>query len=292
MTTFQTPHPISVSLEFGVGDLHLVAGEFGETVVEVRPTDPTKKEDTQAAEQTQVEYESGALLVKGTKNWRRWSSRGGRASVDIEIRLPEGSRVSVDVGLAAVHTTGRLGELDLKAGLGDVRVDESGPARIRTGLGEVIVGCIEGDADVKTGSGRIEIGSIGGSATVKNSNGDTRIGDVAGRARLQNAHGTIHVDRAGSHVTAKTACGDVRLGRLSEGTTEAKTAYGQIEIGVLDGVAAWLELSTSFGRVTNELEDAGRPSAGERTTEISAHTSMGDIDVHRVPARAETGARS
>jgi hypothetical protein len=79
---------------------------------------------------------------------------------------------------------------------------------------------------------------------------------------------------------------------LSRGITEAKTAYGQIEIGVLDGVAAWLDLSTSFGRVNNELEDTGRPSADEQTPEIRAHTAMGDINVRRVPARAQTGTRS
>jgi len=292
MTIFQTPDPISVSLEFGVGDLRLVASDVGETVVEVKPTDPANKGDVNAAKQTQVEYASGALLVRGPKNWRHWTPWGGRESIDIEIHLPEGSRVSADVGMAAVHSAGRLGELDVKTGMGDVRVDEAGPVRIRTGLGEVTVGRVEGDADVKTGSGRIEIGSVGGSATVKNSNGDTRIGDVAGRAQLQNANGTIQVDSARSHVTAKTALGDVRLGVLSRGTTEAKTAYGQIEIGLLDGVAAWLDLSTSFGRVNNELEDTGRPSADEQTPEIRAHTSVGDINVRRVPARFETGTRS
>jgi len=194
--------------------------------------------------------------------------------------------------MASVRGTGRLGELDVKTGLGDVRVDEAGPVKIRTGFGEVMVGRVEGDADVKTGSGRIDIGSIGGSATVKNSNGDTRIGEVEGRAQLQNANGAIQVDSARSHVTAKTALGDVRLGLLSQGTTEAKTACGQIDIGVLDGVAAWLDLSTGFGRVNNELEDTGRPPAEEQTTEIRAHTAAGDINIRRVPARAEMGTRS
>jgi hypothetical protein len=292
MTTFETPDPISVSLEFGVGDLRLTAGDLDETVVDVQPSDPTNQGDVTAAKQTQVEYASGALLVRGPRNWRRWTPRGGRESIDVEIRLPAGSRVSADLGVAAVHGEGVLGVLDVKTGVGDVRVEETGPTRIRTGLGEVIVGRVDGDLDVKTGSGRIEIGTVAGSATVKNSNGETRIGEVAGRAHLQNANGTIQVDDARSHVTAKTALGDVRLGVLSQGSTEAKTAYGEIEIGVLDGVAAWLDLSTSFGRVDNELDDTGSPSASEQTTEIRAHTAMGDIKVHRVPARAETGTRS
>src|SRR3984957_13917011 len=175
MPTFQTPDRISVSLEFGVGDLRLVASHLSETVVEVKPTDPAKKGDVNAANQTQVEFASGALIVKAPKSWRQWTPGGGRESIDIAIHLPEDSRVTADVGMAAIHSSGRLAELDLKTGMGDVRVAEARSVKIRTGFGEVAVGRVEGDADVKTGSGRIEIGSVGGSATVKNSNGDTRI---------------------------------------------------------------------------------------------------------------------
>ena len=94
-------------------------------------------------------------------------------------------------------------------------------------------------------------------------------------------------------VTAKTALGDVRLGLLSQGATEAKTACGQIDIGVLDGVAAWLDLSTGFGRVNNELEDIGRPASATSRPPRSAPTRpSGDINIRRVPARAEMGTRS
>jgi hypothetical protein len=285
MTIFQTPGPISVSLELGVGDLRLVASDSTETVVEVKPSDPTKKGDVTAAAQTQVEYASGSLLVRGPKTWRKWTPWGGsRESIDVEIQLPRGSRVSADLGMAAIHSAGALGDLDLKTGMGDVRVDRAGPVRIRTGFGEVSVGGIDGDADVKTGSGRIDIGSIAGAATVKNSNGDIRIGEVRGRAQLRTANGTIQVDCARSDVTSKTAAGDVRLGVLSHGAAEATTACGQIDIGVLDGVAAWLDLSTGFGRVNNELEDTDRPSAQQQTTEIKARTAAGDINIRRVPA--------
>jgi hypothetical protein len=295
MTAFQTPEPISVSLEFGVGNLRLVASDVQETVVEVRPSDPSKEGDVNVASQTRVEYASGSLLVRGPKNWRQWAPwgpSGGRESIDVEIQLPAGSRVSAELALASVRCTGRLGELDVKTGMGDVHVDEAGAVKIRTGFGEVNLGRVEGDADVKTGSGRIDIGSVGGSATVKNSNGDTRIGEVEGRAQLQNANGAIQVDSAHFDVTAKTALGDVRLGLLRHGTTEAKTACGQIDIGVLDGIAAWLELSTGFGRVNNELENTDRPAGTDQTTEIRAHTSAGDINIRRGRARAEIGAAS
>ena len=42
MPTFETPEPISVSLELGVGDVRIAASERTDTVVEVRPSDPPK----------------------------------------------------------------------------------------------------------------------------------------------------------------------------------------------------------------------------------------------------------
>jgi len=55
MPVFDTPEPISVTVELGVGDLRVVAGDRADTVVEVRPSDPAKKGDVTAAEQTRVE---------------------------------------------------------------------------------------------------------------------------------------------------------------------------------------------------------------------------------------------
>ena len=67
MPTFDTPEPISVSLELGVGDIRIVAGDRTDTVVEVRPTDPAKKGDVTAAEQTRVEFAAGRLQIRAPK---------------------------------------------------------------------------------------------------------------------------------------------------------------------------------------------------------------------------------
>lgn len=67
MTVYPTPDPIAVSVEFGIGDLHLVASDVTETVVEVGPTDATNDGDVNAAEQTRVEFASGSLIVRGPK---------------------------------------------------------------------------------------------------------------------------------------------------------------------------------------------------------------------------------
>ena len=70
MPTFDTPEPISVTLEVGVGDIRIVASDRTDTIVDVRPSDPAKRSDVTAAEQTRVEYANGSLLVKAQKGWR------------------------------------------------------------------------------------------------------------------------------------------------------------------------------------------------------------------------------
>ena len=65
MTTFDTPEPISVDVEFGVGDLRIEAGDRTETTVEVRPSDPALKADVTAAEQSRVEFANGRCRSRG-----------------------------------------------------------------------------------------------------------------------------------------------------------------------------------------------------------------------------------
>ena len=93
MPTFDTPQPISVTMELGVGDIRIIATERSDTTVEVRPSDATNQADVAAAEQTRVEYALGRLSIRAPKGWRKYSWRGGHESVDIEIGLPVGSHV-------------------------------------------------------------------------------------------------------------------------------------------------------------------------------------------------------
>ena len=85
--TFESPGPITANLDVVVGDVRVAAGERADTVVDVRPSDPSNKEDTKAAEQTRVEFEQGHLLVK-TPKVRSWALRSHGGSVDVTVELP------------------------------------------------------------------------------------------------------------------------------------------------------------------------------------------------------------
>jgi hypothetical protein len=280
MPTFNTPEPISVTVELGVGDLRIVASDRTDTVVEVRPSDPSNKSDVTAAEHARVEYEGGRLLIKAPKGWRQHTFRGGGESIAVQINLPAGSEVRGDAGIAALRCAGRVGGCHLKTGIGELQVDESGgPLGLKTGSGDIIVGRASGHVDVTAGSGTIRIGSINGTAVVKNSNGDMWIGEVVGDLRAKAANGKIVVDQAHATVAAKTANGDVRLREVARGAILAETGHGQIEIGVLDGVAAWLDLDTRFGKVHSDLDSVEHPDSGEAAVEVRARTGFGDVTI-------------
>jgi putative adhesin len=281
MPTFDTPEPISVTVELGVGDIRIVASDRTDTMVEVRPSDGAKKSDVTAAEQTRVEYTGGRLLIKAPKGWRQYTFRGGGESIDVQVDLPAGSHVRGGAGVAALRCRGRLGECRYETGVGDIQLDQAGRVQLKTGAGDIKVNQAAGDAEFTTGSGAVQIDSIDGKAVVKNSNGDTWIGEVTGDLRVNAANGRISVDQAHATVAAKSANGEVRLGKVARGVVLAQTGFGKVEIGILDGVAAWLDLNTRFGNVQNDLDAAERPEPGEDAVEVHARTSYGDITIHR-----------
>ena len=67
MPAFDTPGPITVAIEIGVGDARITATDRSDTVVEVRPSDSGAGDDVRAAEQTRVEYTDGQLLIRAPK---------------------------------------------------------------------------------------------------------------------------------------------------------------------------------------------------------------------------------
>ena len=207
----QRPSPSVLNLP--VGDVRLAATDRDDTVVRVRPSDVTEP-DQQAAKQTRVELADGTAGDQGAQAARSRDVRHARVDRRdhrTAVRLEAAGGPAV----AAVRSTGRLGECRVKTATGDVALDEAGPLEVSTAAGAVAVQQVAGDAEVTTGTGRVRLDTIDGAAVIKNSNGDTTVGDVTGDLRVKAANGNIAVGRAGADVTAKTANGDVRIGEVA-----------------------------------------------------------------------------
>jgi DUF4097 and DUF4098 domain-containing protein YvlB len=280
MPRYETPEPISVTLELGAGDVRITASDRADTVVEVRPSDETDESDVKVAQQVRVDYADGKLQVTGPKARVFDFSRKTR-SVDVAIELPSGSQLTAEMQVGDLRCAGRLGECRFKTSTGNVRLERTGPLRLDTSAGHVTAAGIAGNAEISTGSGQVQIGEVEGSAVVKNSNGDTTINAVTGDVRVRAANGGIAVGRADAGVVAKTSNGSIRLGQVARGSVVLETAMGDLEIGITEGTAAWLEVSTGFGHVRNLLDTASRPGESDETVEVRGRTSYGDITIRR-----------
>lgn len=281
MPTFDTPEPISVTVDIGVGDTRIIAADRSDTIVDIRPSNGSKKADIEAAEQTRVEYADGRLLVKTPKNWKQYTPFGGHGSIDVAIKLPTGSRFHGDSTMGTFDSEGRLGECRIKTAMGDIRLERTGTLQAKTDYGDVTVDRAEGHVDVTTGSGEVRIREIDGTAAIKNSNGDTRVETVAGDLRVKAANGDVSVGQTSASVVAKTANGNVRLGDVIQGSIVLETACGELEVGIREGSAAWLDASSQYGSVHNSLEASSGPEHSDKTVQLRARTAYGDIVIRR-----------
>ncbi|MBW1596307.1 DUF4097 family beta strand repeat-containing protein [Streptomyces sp. JJ38] len=280
MPSFDTPEPITAAARVEAGSIRFTAGDRRDTVVDVRPRDPEKDQDRRAADQTDVAYAGGVLTVRTPKSGL--FSRTG--TVDVTVGLPAGSSVDMTGAWTQVLGEGRLGEVRVKTSSGDVRLDTTGPLRLTASHGSVTVDRVEGAAEVTTSSGSLRVGLVDGTAVLKNSHGTTTVGAATGELRVSGANGDIEIRRAEDSVTATTAHGTLRVGEVARGTVQLETAYGAIEVGVREGAAAWLDVSSGSGQVRNALTASEAPEKTEDTVTVRARTRYGNIDIRRAGA--------
>jgi hypothetical protein len=280
MPTFDTPNPINATITVVGGTIRISAGDAGATTVTVEPTDASNPEDRKAAEQTRVEYTNGHLLVRAPK-LRSWLPRNSGGSVDVTIVLPAASAVHAGGALADFVLDGPLGDVRLKTGLGHAQVEHAATLTVKTGIGDVSVDRVTGHADIASGSGEVRVRTLDATAVIKNSNGDTWIGSAAGDLRVSAANGSIAIDAARASVVAKSANGDVRLGEAVRKSVVLETSIGDLEVGIPEGTAAWLDVRSQVGKVHNGLEAAPAPGAAAEKVEVRARTTAGDVVIRR-----------
>ncbi len=193
MPTFETNQPIVLSIEMSQGAVHVIASDRTDTVVAVNPSDRDRPEDVEAAGKTVVDLANGTLSIKAPKprgiaahllGWKR----GG--SVEVTVELPERSSLRADAGFADFRCDGRLDDVEVKTGAGDVRLDQTGALRVRSGAGHVAVEEASDRAEI-VAAGDMTIGVVAGDADVKNLNGKTWIGRVGGTVRVKSANGDV-----------------------------------------------------------------------------------------------------
>jgi hypothetical protein len=279
MPRYDTPHPIDLAITLPVGAIEVVASDRPDTVVTVSPTNPTKAVDRRGADETVVSFDGERLTVAGPKP--RISFIGPTESIDVKIELPTSSRLTADISMGGVRTTGSLGATRIKAVGGFVDLGSTGDLWVRAGHGNATVEAADGSAEITADHGQIRLGSVTGDAVLKASHGSIAVGAAGGDLDAKLSYGDLEVAAARASVSAKTAYGSIQLGEVSSGSIDVESGYGQVTVGVRPGVLAWLDLSSKEGRVRSELESDSAPTESEQTVAVRARTQFGDITIRR-----------
>jgi hypothetical protein len=81
----------------------------------------------------------------------------------VRVELPAGSRLTAEIALGAVRTTGRLGATRIKALSGGAHLDTTGDLWLRAGHGSIALGEVaSGSVEAESGYGEVSVGVRGG----------------------------------------------------------------------------------------------------------------------------------
>lgn len=288
MPTFDTPNPINVAIQIGIGDITVTASERSDTVVTISPRDASNARDMEAARDATAELTGLRLRVRA-KTWRRFTPHSDGAVI-VAVELPHASSIDVETGMGEITCTGELAGTGARTGMGSVNLERTGKLRARTGMGDVRVVSVAGEARVATGSGSITIGEVTESVNATTSTGDISVESADGDVDVRTASGAISVQRAARSVRAHSAAGAIRIDEVSTGSIHVRTSAGSVDIGVRAGSAAWVDLNTQFGTVRNNLTQVDGPEQGDDQVKVRVRTAAGDITVQRAELSSSEAA--
>ncbi|MFI6421334.1 DUF4097 family beta strand repeat-containing protein [Streptomyces sp. NPDC050842] len=162
-------------------------------------------------------------------------------------------------------------------GDGVLRIEAAEPkSRILGGSGAVEVTVqLPAGSRVEATTATAELRGVGrlGDVTYDSAQGTVKLDETAS-ARLTLQAGDITVGRLGGPAELRTLKGDIRITEAKTGTVTVRTESGDLEIGAARGVSATLDAGTTYGRITNTLQNSEGSTAG---LNIHATTAHGDI---------------
>ena len=278
MYEFHTPEPVRLRIEFGAGGIEVDSTETDRTTVEVT----TRRDDEasqEAVAETRVEQRGGDIVIEGPRR-SAFFRRGPQ--LQLRVRVPSDSGLEAKIESADLTVTGRLTDVGVKTGSGDVRLDTvTGDTTIQSGSGDVEIQSAGTSTRLQSGSGAVRLRTAAGGVSTSTGSGDIAIDQVSGALQANSGSGDVRVGSAGGDVSVNTASGDQHIARVDHGRVRSNAASGDIRIGIADGTAAWLSVNSLSGSVRSELDGAAPPEDGEPAVEVRANTVSGDIELVR-----------
>jgi hypothetical protein len=208
---------------------------------------------------------------------------GGSSAVRYEVSVPANVRVLVRTGKGTVIAKGIGGDCEIRAGDGDIQVNDIGGLVVAELMsGEFIGTSLSGGVRIDAIAADVEIIGAAGEIVIDNTSGETRVSDAkSSSVRVQSVSGDIHfqgtIERNGRY----------RLGSHS----------GTVSVGIPEGGGALVSLASHNGTIdTGKLPITLQPSSrgnpekrllghiGDGSARLEIETFSGSI-VIRGPGR-------
>lgn len=259
MHTFDTPDSTTLVVRASAGHVTVATDDSDRTTVELTPLNSAGED---AVANARVEQQGRKVVVDFPRH------HGGlfrqSPSVGVAVTCPHGSSLDLQTGSSDIRATGTYGEAVVATGSGDIEIDT-----------------VTGSAKLKSGSGAVSAARVDQALVATAGSGDISIGELAGDVVTKTGSGDVEVGRLGGTLQTKSGSGSLTVRRATSGAIRANGASGDISIGIEEGTAAWLDVSTVSGRVNQELEESTAPADGQHRVEITANTVSGDLRVFR-----------
>ncbi|UFU02058.1 DUF4097 domain-containing protein [Ruania suaedae] len=252
--TFPVDGPIRLLVRMRSSDISV-------TVTETDAATVTFTGNPDLAARVRVELVDGRLEIEAPLARTGFFTSFGGAKMGVAVTIPARTDAVLETGSGSIRTTGDLGAVEATCGSGDVAVGTAASVRATTGSGAITL--TEADeARLRTGSGRITAEAV---RTIEASSGS----------------GDVIVGTLGEWAALKSGSGNHLVRHVAHGEITAKTASGDIAVGVARGTAAMLDCSTVSGTVRSELEPGDAPEEGAETVALRLRSVSGKVSVRR-----------
>ncbi len=206
--------------------------------------------------------EDGTFSDAGRTRGRRVtisnSGTGVRASADLEIGVPQGTRLGVYLAVGQVTVQNVEGMLRIDVARAPVTVvGATGTLTIDSGSGTVDVRDVDGDLSIDTGSGAVTVANAKGErCTVETGSGAvTASGITAQTVAIETGSGRVEIrDLAAVRVSVETGSGRVALDLTQDPEAlTIETGSGSVVIQALATLGAQVDLETNSGHVETDF---------------------------------------
>ena len=261
MPTFDTPEPITATIDLAIGDVRITAGDRSDDRRRRAPQRRVQRRRRQGRRADPRRVRERPAARQGAEA-ALWFSRSDGGSIDVTIELPAGSHV---------HGTGRRRRLPLRRPARRVPAQDrprARPARsadalnLKSGIGDINVEPRDRPRRDHDRLGRRP------RARARRQRGDQELQrrhvDRRRRRRPagQRANGSIAVDLAQAErrrqVLRTATSGSARS---CAARSCSRPRLGDLEVGIREGTAAWLDVSSKLGARPQRPRRRRRPRA-------------------------------